>query len=232
MKLRLFNLLTAGSLLLAIATAAMWVRSYWYVDYLYYTNQDGALGPYILSTSVGELPFRGVVQFDWVENGEIHGASRIVVYQDGVTKDWPRESGSWDFANARISDSADAQLGWTSSFNSLDDGSSCGGCIATRWPDHIFLAIGIGNQFGVYPGLGPWDRPVKHMRFVIIPFGYFLGLFLVLPAFFVVTKVRHRHRRKSGCCTQCGYDLRATPDRCPECGTVPLKKTSTSNIAT
>jgi hypothetical protein len=37
----------------------------------------------------------------------------------------------------------------------------------------------------------------------------------------VIRQFRRQHALNIGTCPACGYDLRATPDRCPECGTVP-----------
>ena len=42
----------------------------------------------------------------------------------------------------------------------------------------------------------------------------------VLPGLWVFRRLRALWRRKPGHCRVCNYDLRASPERCPECGTL------------
>jgi uncharacterized membrane protein len=42
--------------------------------------------------------------------------------------------------------------------------------------------------------------------------------FAILPTVWLLRYRRKRRRRRLGLCDACGYDLRESPERCPECG--------------
>lgn len=69
-----------------------------------------------------------------------------------------------------------------------------------------------------------WDTLGTFGRGFYIP-TWFGAVFFILPTVLLLVKraVNRLRRPRPGYCAQCGYDLRGTPARCPECGTVALR---------
>jgi hypothetical protein len=82
----------------------------------------------------------------------------------------------------------------------------------------------IMNAHGAIYTNAPRQLPFDEY-FIHVPLWLLILLLGAEPAWwlFDLPARRRRKRLAAGQCVTCGYDLTATPERCPECGTVSLK---------
>jgi hypothetical protein len=79
---------------------------------------------------------------------------------------------------------------------------------------HSHKVAALGN----FQYIGYWATSEDWYYAVGLPF-WFVTLVLASGLAVSITKVRRlRQLHGEGCCVKCGYDLRASKDRCPECG--------------
>jgi hypothetical protein len=91
-------------------------------------------------------------------------------------------------------------------------GSSRAGTLETVYSlPNPFVPDWHGIGYSVDRDQWGWVRSAKAPRWLIISL-------LLLPGIVCAIRLFAQRRRKPGICARCGYDLRATPDQCPECG--------------
>jgi hypothetical protein len=199
----LFNGIAAMSLLLFVGTVALWVRCLWIGDEFYFalTTVEGKDGSIAVRECQGYVAGGGI----WIDCA----INRIPPNRDvkpGAS--WRHDyvlPGRYLYASEILRGMRSPQL--TITRHSLV---------------HLY-------RFGVEWTALKWSIPGQagqtHLT-AAAPLWCMSALFLILPLIWDIGH-RRRHcalgRSRAGRCPSCGYDLRATPDRCPECGTVPEK---------
>lgn len=76
--------------------------------------------------------------------------------------------------------------------------------------------LGIPHEHGF--GFGNIGQPPGKVLYGVLAPAWIADFLLILPALWVTRRLRNLWRMRANRCINCDYDLRATPDRCPECG--------------
>ena len=202
MRRRLLHLLTALSLVLCVAAVALWVRSYSrsYVLVGTATNLDQPPDP-----THREPRYEDTTMIESAYGGVQFTRRRLeadVIFMGA--SDGPPESGVRGYAARRRS-------------------YPLFSCSDVNTPGALVWTLG---GFQVCAASDRRYRSEYLMQSVTAPWWFVVIVFGVLPASWLMKK--GRQRTPGHICDRCGYDLRATPGKCPECGTglVPARTTS------
>ena len=195
---RLVALCSAVSLLLCVAVGVLWVWSYWrFVDFGRYDHRRDAAAYTQSLIRLGSTD--GTLLFTWrdvVWPWSLTDAATVSVI-------WPRQQRGWFWTLQ--ADQPDLTKG---AAKRPGDGGWEISILGSR-------ARSIGRQPGREPGV--------HGYVVMVPHAIVCAALAVLPAVSVLRWRRRRRRLLSGLCPSCGYDLRASPGRCPECGAAAVQ---------
>lgn len=77
------------------------------------------------------------------------------------------------------------------------------------------VSFGSGN-------VHPTSQFMGQLGWLSIPMALPVALLFIPAGFRMRAMLRQRSRQNRQLCIVCGYDLRGTPDRCPECGATPM----------
>lgn len=96
------------------------------------------------------------------------------------------------------------------------------------FPDHFdpgppdectFHFLGVGWGASTFDGRALLKENWKTNTVRLILPLWLISTIVALPMLMrAIAFLRARHRKRLGRCVRCGYDLRQTPSRCPECG--------------
>jgi hypothetical protein len=182
-KRRFFNLAAAVSLLLCVATAALWVVSYWFIpDFWRTTVVDRAIA---------------VHSKEWDTIGISCGWGSMMVAADTQIFDEPGLVAGVHFALLPV---------WIKP--SIGPGKTVWNRFGFAYdPNHLMIDP------------GPPRVVLRSSHRLYFPHWSLAAITAIVPSIWCLRRQRDRARKRLGRCVTCGYDLRATPDRCPECGT-------------
>ena len=189
MKRRLLNVLTLLSLLLWVATVALWVRSGFATEWLVYqkTEPSDRLWWKIAFVSTPGRLYISYARVDFKGDGLAEEYQEATRNPEGF---WnlrqPPESTWGRFPEGFKPTGADKILDRLG-FQFLSD-VRCSPVSTMRWPR------------------------------MYVPYWFLTTATAVLPVMWWRRRRRQRIRSRGRRCVSCGYDLRATPGRCPECG--------------
>ena len=201
----LLNGLAALSLLLCATTCALWVRSYFRCDDLvWWTPNTGERDAALTEVAVGRGRFVAVRHSTYAD---LAGPVARFEYTCGPASDVG--FGGPDIFG-RMGFSLVSKLGSVDSHRSVFDTNE----------DLVFA------KNDSEPSATELRRRGTREFLIGFPLWFPTMLFAALATPTLTAIWRLLYKRPSGTCLICGYDLRTTPDRCPECGTIPTKATA------